>query len=109
MRMTPDQFVADPARDVIEVEPSGFSRDLGMQYHLEEQIAQFFAQICVVLRPDRIRHFVGFLEQPGGERLVRLLAVPRTTAGGAKLRDDLAEAAKTRSRVHPFQIRQSER
>ncbi len=58
-------------------------RDLCVHHHLEEQIAQLFAQIRLIVCPNRVGHFVGLFEQPGNQRLVRLFAIPRTATRGA--------------------------
>ena len=76
----------------LDREAAVFTRDLGVHHHLQKKVAQFLAQIGVVIRPDRVGHFIGFLEQARDERFVRLLAIPGTTAGGAQLRDNVAQS-----------------
>jgi hypothetical protein len=58
----------------------------------------------VIVSPNRIRHFVRFLEDAWPQGGVSLLAIPGTTARPAQLRDNLA---KPLERI--AQIRQSER
>ena len=104
MRMTPDQFLRHVPNNIADVKLAAFARDLGVHHDEKEKIAQFFAKICVVVRPHRPGHFVSFFNQSRQERLMRLLAVPRTTAGCAQARDDFAQLPK-----FAHQIRQSER
>src|SRR5713101_9071764 len=94
MRMTPDQFLGHIPNNIVDVKLAGFARDLGVQHDEKEKIAQFFAKIRVVVRPHRPGHFVSFFNQSRQERLMRLLAVPWTTTGGAQLRDDFAQLLK---------------
>jgi len=53
---------------------------LSVKNDLQKQITEFFTQVAVAARFDGVHDFIAFLEQIGYERLVRLLAVPRTAA-----------------------------
>ena len=45
---------------------------------VQEQIAQFLAQVGVVRLLNGLNHLVALLDQSGAQALVRLLAIPRT-------------------------------
>ena len=106
MGMSPNEFVANLPRHFLDGEAAFFARDLGVNHHLEQEVAELFPEIRIVLRPDRCRHFIGFLEQSRDERAMRLLAIPRTTAGRAQPTHDFT---KTIELFHRAQILQSER
>ena len=56
--------------------------DLGVQHHLQQQVAQFLGQVAVVAMADRIGHLVGLLEHVGDQGAVGLLQVPGATGFG---------------------------
>ena len=43
------------------------SRHLGMEHHLQQQVAEFVAQVGQISALDRIRDLVGFLDRVGGD------------------------------------------
>ena len=90
--MTADEFVADAAGDVVEIEAIAFLCELGVKDNLQEKVAEFFLEIFVVLGLDCGNGFVSFLDKIGDEGIMSLLGVPRTTAGGTKTMHDSAEA-----------------
>ena len=94
MRMPADQFGRHFLQHFVDIEPAGFLRDLRVHHGQQDQVAEFFAQILIVARPDGARDFVRFLDQAGKKRLVRLLAVPRAALGRAEFRDDVAKTLK---------------
>jgi len=51
---------------------------------LQEDVAQFFSQFCVVLMIDGLQDFIRFFEEIGLQRLVRLLAVSGAPVRGAQ-------------------------
>ena len=72
-----DQFVRDAAGDVVDGEPPLVLRDPGVEVHLEQQVAEFLAQVVVGAVLHRVDHLAGFLDEVGQQRGVRLLPVPR--------------------------------
>src|SRR4029077_3806378 len=50
--------------------------------------------MCIVSLARSLRHFVSLFNDGWQQRFVRLLAIPRATAGRAQLRDDFAELFK---------------
>ncbi len=77
MWVAADQLFADPRCHVCQIKPPFLARDLGMEHHLQQQIAQLFGQVCVVSVADRIGYFVSFLEHIGHQGGVGLLQIPR--------------------------------
>ncbi|MNS52629.1 hypothetical protein D3C71_1295580 [compost metagenome] len=78
MRMATLQFVANGSANIIEIKAPLFLRHLRIKDHLEQQIAQFTAQIVKIFARDGVQYFVGLFEGvrcDGGEGL---LFVPRT-------------------------------
>ena len=61
----------------LDREAAFLTRDLRVDHHLQEQVAEFFAQIRVVACPDRVRDFVGFLKQSRDERWRAFARDPR--------------------------------
>ena len=53
----------DGAGDVVECEMAGFLGHARMEHDLEQQIAEFVAQVCHVVALDRVGDFVGFLDR----------------------------------------------
>ena len=91
MRMPADQFRGHLLQDLVEVETPGFVCDFRVHDGQQDQVAEFFAQVCVVPGTDGAGDFVCFLDQRRQQGFVRLFAVPRTPAGRAELRDNLTE------------------
>ena len=63
MRMTPDHLFADSLHHVVDCEIAIFFRDLGMEHHLEQDIAQFLGHVSLVVHLRRIDVFVGFFDK----------------------------------------------
>jgi hypothetical protein len=59
---------------------------------LEEEVAEFLAEVGVIRVGDGVDRFAGFLEESGAQGLVGLLAVPRAAIGRAEEADDGAKA-----------------
>jgi hypothetical protein len=81
MWMASDQLLHYGAHAVIECEPPFFARHLRMKNHLQQQIAELLAKICVIAGVDRRSDFVGFFDDTLAERSVVLLPVPRASIG----------------------------
>jgi hypothetical protein len=65
-----------------------------MHYREQNEIAELFAQIPIVLRSDGARDFVRFLDQAWKERLISLFAIPGTAIRCAEFCDDIAKLLK---------------
>ena len=76
--MAPDHLVADGVDNVGKAEVAGFLGHACMEHDLQQQVAQFVAQIRIVAPVYRIGHFVGFLDRVRRDRGEILLHVPRT-------------------------------
>ena len=95
VRVTVDQLAHQAFRDVVDVPPALVRRDLRVERHLEQHIAELLADRVGVVGVDRLEQLVGLLQEVPGERRVRLLGVPRTSA------------RRPQPRLHADQIEQS--
>ena len=78
VRVPGDQLVGDAAGDVLEGEPvRGLGGDLGVEDHLEQQIAELLPKMIMVAGLDRLDRLAGLLDQVLHQREVGLLGVPR--------------------------------
>jgi hypothetical protein len=91
VRVSADEFFADFVGNGIEIEPVLFFGDLRMENDLEQKVAEFFAEIGIVLKVDGVDDFVSFLQKTGSERFMGLFAVPRATVWSPEVCDDEAE------------------
>jgi hypothetical protein len=62
-----------------------------MHHGKQNEVAELFAQILIIARPDGSRDLIRFLDQAREKRFVRLLAIPRTAIRRAEFGDDLAQ------------------
>ena len=69
-------FVRKPSATSREVERTALFGDDGVEEHLEQQVAELFAQLRVVAGANRVVDLVRFLDQIRTQRLVRLRRVP---------------------------------
>ncbi len=76
-------FAAMSARHLVESEAVFLGGDLRVEDDLQQQVAEFLAEVGVVAIVDRLDDFVGFLDHAGAQAGVGLFAVPRATAGSA--------------------------
>ena len=107
VRVPTDQLVADSRRHVVEVEPvSRLARQLGVEHHLEEQVAELLLQVRggrpgpahgLPRQPlDGLHHLAGLLHQVGNQAPVGLLGVPRALRPqGAHHRDEPLELRRS--------------
>jgi len=77
MRMPPDHLVMDGADHLGSGEAALFAGDLGMKNNLQKQVAHLIRKLGVVPAFEGFQNFVGFFDEIGSQRLMRLLAVPR--------------------------------
>ena len=71
--------------------PRQLSRELGVENHLEQDIAEFLLQVIGVALVKGLENLVGLFEQEGFERCMGLLAVPGTTGRPSQTRHDLQQ------------------
>ncbi len=81
-----DQLADQSVGDVVDVPPAVVGGDLGVEGHLEQQIAEFVPNRSVVVGVDRRQELVRLLQEMARERPVGLLAVPWTPVGFAEPR-----------------------
>src|SRR5258708_32840972 len=84
MRMPPDHLVVDFANHLGYGEAAFFARDLRMENNLQKKIAHLFREFGIVPAFEGFQNFVGFFDQVGSQRLMRLLAVPGASVQGAQ-------------------------
>ncbi len=64
-----------------------------MKHHLQQEIAEFVAQIVEIAARDRLGNFIGLLDGVGCDGREILFEVPRATAAGSsQRRHDLDQA-----------------
>jgi len=91
VRVPADDFVADLPHDVFDVEVAALLRDTALKHDLKQEVAQLFAVRAGSAQPHRVEYLIGLLQEERGERLVGLLAIPRTAVGPAQTIHDLLE------------------
>ena len=95
VRMAHDELVVDRPGDIGERERAVLAGERGVEADLEQQIAELLFEMVVALAGlriemlQRVEHLVRLLEQVTGQRLMRLLAIPR--ASFAQHVDELVE------------------
>ncbi len=100
MRMAPHQFVGHGAERVLDPEGAEFSGDLRQQHAFEDVVPDLLAQGGEVASLDGVDHFVRLFEHELGQRLERLLSVPRAALGTPQRRDDFDKAIELRGGGH---------
>ncbi|MCY1242164.1 hypothetical protein D9M72_551090 [compost metagenome] len=79
MRMAADHLARHRFDDVAKGKVAGFLRHPGMEHHLQQQIAEFVAEVVHVAALDGIGNLIGFLDRVGFDRLEGLDDVPGAT------------------------------
>jgi hypothetical protein len=85
MGMAAHEFLANFVGNRIEIEPAFFDGDLGVENHLKKEVAEFFAEIGVVLEVDGVNDLVRFLQKACTQGGVGLFPVPWAAIGSAKM------------------------
>ncbi len=80
MRMAADQLFGDAIDDVADIEMAGLAGHLGVIDRLQQQIAEFLAQIGEILALDSVGDLVGFLDGVVADGRKILLQIPGATA-----------------------------
>ena len=70
--------------DRIKIKHPTLPRQLGMEYHLKEQVSQLLGHLHIIAGLDRIHQFIHLFHRMGAEGAVVLLAVPRASVRSAK-------------------------
>src|ERR1017187_1989462 len=91
VRMTADEFFHEHAADFLEIKRAALARELAVENHLQQQIAEFLGHLVIVARLDGVNQFINLLDGMAAQRHVALLAVPRTARGRAQPRHDLQQ------------------
>ena len=94
MRMAADELLGESVRHLVEIKGSGLAGDLGVQHGLQQDVAEFIANLRGIAATDGLGHLVGLLNDMRDQRLMRLLHVPRTAAGRAQAMNDVAQAGE---------------
>ena len=76
--MAEDEFVREFGADVGNVEFSFLCSDFGIEEHVKQDVAQFLADVLLIVVKKGITEFINFLNGVGPQALVGLLLVPRT-------------------------------
>ena len=77
MRMAAQQLAGYFRRHVLKVEAAFLAGQLGVEDHLEQQIAQLSPQLAPVAAFNGLDHLVNFLDGMGNQRFESLLQIPR--------------------------------
>ena len=73
-----DKFVVEGVGNVGNVEIAFLFADFGVEEDVEQQVAQFFADVHGIVVKEGVAEFVGFFDSVGTKRFVGLFTVPRT-------------------------------
>ena len=93
MRVPPDHLSGDRLDHIAEGEGILLLRHAGVIHHLQQEIAEFVAQIFEIAARDGVGDLIGFLDGVGGDGRKILFEIPRTAAAGrAQRRHDLEQA-----------------
>ena len=92
MRVPPHELIGDGLHRIGNREMPALRLELRHEHRLEQEVAELLADGGVIVRVDRLQHFVGFLEHERLEAVDRLLAIPRAAIWRTQARDDVDEA-----------------
>ena len=99
VRVATDELGVDIARHVGQCKLAGVRRNLCMQHHLHEHVAELLAQMRHVVCLDAIERLVGLLDHVLADALMRLLAIPRAAIGLTQTPDGLHQMLQLSRRV----------
>ena len=99
VRMTADELGVDIACHVGQRKLAGVRRNLRMQHHLHEHVAQLLTQVRRVIGLNAVERLVGLLDHVLADALMRLLAVPRAAVGLTQAPDGLHQMLQLGRRV----------
>jgi hypothetical protein len=105
MRMPPDHLFRDRLDHVPESECALFLGHAGVKHYLQQEIAEFVAEIGEIAARDGVGDLIGFLDGVGRDAREVLFEIPRATAaGGAQLRHDVEQAFDFAGRGHGYTV-----
>ena len=82
MRMPPDHLAGDRLNHIAKCKRILLFRHAGVVNDLEQEIAEFFAEIVEIATRDGVDDLIGLLDGVGCDRRKILFEVPRTTGDG---------------------------
>ncbi len=94
MWVAPDQLGIDAMQNFTHEEVFILSRNLGMQTDLQQQIAQFLAQVLAIFLVQGFQDLVSLLQKIGAQAQMGLFSVPGAAIMAAQAGDDLLEVFK---------------
>jgi len=94
MRMAADKFFSQAVRHRVEVEGTRLAGDLGMQHGLQQDVAEFIADLGRIAAADGICHLVGLFDDVWDKGGVRLLHVPRAATRRTQAVHDVTQAGE---------------
>ena len=101
MRVTADHFARDGLDHIAERERVLLLRHAGVKHHLQQEVAEFVAQVVEIAACDRVDNLIGLLDRIGRDAREILFEVPRTAGhGGPKPGHDLDQAGNVAGRGH---------
>src|ERR1700761_7259086 len=101
--MTPDHLLRDRLDHVAEGEYALFLGHAGVEHDLQQEVAEFVAEIAEIIARDRVGDLIGLLDGVGRDARKILLEVPRAAgAGGAQLRHDVEQGLDIAGRGHGY-------
>jgi hypothetical protein len=95
--MPTDHLRVNVVDDVADIEAAGFTRNFRVKNNLEQEIAEFAHKVLRIAGIEGIEDFVCFLNQIAPKRVVRLLAIPGTSARGPQSRLQRDQALEKRA------------
>ena len=105
MRVAADHLSRDRLDHVAERKGVLLLGHAGVIDHLQQEIAEFVAEVVEIAARDRVGDLIGFLDGVGRDRRKILLEVPRAAGDGrAQRRHDLDEAVNVAGRGHGISV-----
>ena len=94
--MAMDEFVDEPAADLIEIKGIALLPQLAVEDYLQEQVAEFLDHLFLVAGLNCVDEFVDFLDGAKAQAHVVLFAIPRATFRRAKRGHNLEDPLNRR-------------
>ncbi len=105
MWVAPDELGIDALQNITHEEVFVLSRNLGMQTDLQQQIAQFLAQVLAIFLVQGFQDLVSLLQKIGAKAQMGLFAVPGAAIMAAQAGDDLLEVFKRCALAQGWQVK----
>ncbi len=93
--MTVDELGGKAVEHIVDGKRGLLFRHLGVEKHLQQQVAEFARQLGPVAIVDGLEDFVGFFQRVGLDGIEGLFAVPGAAAGCAQALHDRDRAFET--------------